>query len=45
MSNYNGKMGKGYSKILKGEKRSEAEQRNAKTTPDRKSKKAKKGQG
>jgi hypothetical protein len=39
MSNWNGRMGKGAKKAIKGEKRMEAEQRNAKTTPERKSKK------
>lgn len=42
MSNYNGKMGKGYQKILKGEKRLEADLRNARTPEERKSKKGQK---
>lgn len=35
MSNYNGRMGKGYQKVLKGEKRMEAELRNERTKPER----------
>ena len=36
MSNYNGRMGKGTQRILKAERRMEAERRNAATPPERK---------
>ena len=42
MSNYNGKMGKGTQKVLKAERRMEAERRNAQTPPERKSEKGQK---
>jgi hypothetical protein len=42
MSNYNGRMGKGTQRVLKAERRMEAELRNEKTKPERRSKKAKK---
>jgi hypothetical protein len=42
VSNYNGQMGKGTQKVLKAERRMEAELRNEKTKPERR-KAARKG--